>query len=173
MRDGVLKGLVKRVARAIYLFEVRLRRGAASVRGQGQYTLSGECRSCARCCEEPTLLAHPWIVRSAVLRWLLLAWQRRINGFVLERQEPETGAFVFSCTHFDRETRRCDSYATRPGMCWDYPRYQLDQPWPELFDECGYRAVAKNAHALAAAIDGTKLAPEERERLKRRLHVLK
>jgi MYXO-CTERM domain-containing protein len=35
------------------------------------------------------------------------------------------------------------------------------------------RAVAKNADALASAIDGTALTPDERERLKRRLHVLK
>ena len=173
MRDGVLKGLVKRVARAVYLLEMGARRRALLARGKALYTLSGECRSCAKCCEEPTLLAHPWIVRSAWLRWLFLAWQRHVNGFELVRQEQETGAFVFSCTHFDRHTRRCDSYATRPGMCLDYPRYQLDQPWPELFEECGYRAVAKNADALARAIDGTGLAPDERERLKRRLHVLK
>jgi Fe-S-cluster containining protein len=173
VRDGAIKGLLKRALRAVYLWELGTRRRLLRARGQERYVLSGSCESCAKCCEEPTLLAHPWVVRFTLLRWLFLTWQRRVNGFVFTRQEPESDAFVFSCSHFDASTRRCDSYATRPGICWDYPRYQLDQPWPELFDECGYRALAKNAHSLASAIDQTPLSPDERERLKRKLHVLK
>src|SRR6185503_15607137 len=96
--------------------------------GDRPFALGGECRRCARCCEAPA-------VRVAWPVWHLAA---------LRGQRT----FVFRCTHFDPESRACDSYDSRPGMCRDYPRALLWTSSPELFAECGYRAVAPNAAGL-------------------------
>ena len=95
-----------------------------------------------------------------------------MNRFELVRLDEEHERLEFKCAHFDRHTRRCDSYDTRPGACRDYPRMQLDLPWPELHEGCGYRAVARNARAMAEALDRTQLTEEQREQLKKRLHVI-
>lgn len=76
-----------------------------------------------------------------------------VNGFELVEADRQARAFVFRCTHFDWQTRRCDSYATRPAMCRDYPRVLLDQPWPELFEGCGFRVRAADAERQAAILD--------------------
>jgi Fe-S-cluster containining protein len=106
-----------------------------------------------------------------LLRRLFLAWQRRINGFELVRSEPEAHAFVFRCSHFDRTTRSCDSYDSRPGVCRDYPRNLMWQANPALLPGCGYRAVPPNAARLRSALDGLDLTPEQREKLRRGLRL--
>ena len=74
-------------------------------------------------------------------------------------------------THFDWETRSCDSYVSRPGMCRDYPRALLDQPRPRLFVECGYGVRPANAGALAAALDRQPLSADQRQKLRRELDL--
>jgi Fe-S-cluster containining protein len=101
-----------------------------------------------------------------------LWWQRHVNGFVLQRSNREERVFVMSCTHFDRTTRRCDSYASRPFMCRDYPRLLLDQSWPEFFPSCGHRAVNVDAARLSGALDAAQLTDPQKQLLRRRLHVL-
>jgi len=105
------------------------------------------------------------------LRQVFLVWQRRVNGFELEGQDSESRSFVFRCTHFDRETRSCDSYSSRPGMCRDYPRLLLWQPAPELLSGCGYRAVAANATGLRQSLARLPLSAEQRRKLDRGLHL--
>jgi Fe-S-cluster containining protein len=105
-----------------------------------------------------------------VARRLFLWWQRRVNGFELRESRPRERVFVFECTHFDPVSRSCDSYETRPGMCRDYPRGLLDQAAPELFPDCGYRAVPANAERLAALIDA-RLPPQRARELKRGLRI--
>lgn len=173
MRDGRLLAAYKKTVRAIYLFELFLLRAYRRLRGQVEYELKGSCGGCAKCCEAPTLALPRLFWYVPFLRRWFVRYQWHINRFRLVRIDYEARALVFSCAHFDPHTRRCDSYDSRPGVCWDYPRFQLDQPWPELFDECGYRAVSRRADALARALDATDLPPEQRERLKKRLHVLK
>jgi hypothetical protein len=102
---------------------------------------------------------------------LFLAWQRHVNGFELVRREADQRAFVFSCTHFDRETRSCDSYDSRPGMCRDYPRLLLWPANPELLPGCGYRAIAPNANGLREALADLDLTPEQREKLRKGLRL--
>ena len=68
-----------------------------------------------------------------------------MNGFELVGEDAEEQALVFRCTHYDRATRSCDSYDSRPGMCRDYPRLLLWQPRPQLLPGCGYRVRPPNA----------------------------
>ena len=85
--------------------------------------------------------------------------------------DVDASTFRFRCTHFDWATRSCDSYASRPFMCRDYPRALLDQPWPELMEGCGHRVAMRQGRGLADAIDHTSLSPEARAELKRRLRL--
>jgi Fe-S-cluster containining protein len=105
------------------------------------------------------------------LRGLFLAWHRRVNGFELVSTDSRARAFVFRCTHFDRGTRSCDSYGSRPTMCRDYPRHLMWQADPELLPGCGYRPIAPNAASLRASLGRLDLNPEQRERLRRGLRL--
>jgi Fe-S-cluster containining protein len=93
----------------------------------------------------------------------------RSSGFSLTGHDFANRVFVFRCTHFDPETRRCDSYQSRPGMCRDYPRLLLWQPRPEFLPGCGYRALPPNAARLRAAVEQAEISDEQRERLRRGL----
>ena len=75
------------------------------------------------------------------------------------------------CTHFDRSTRACDSYSSRPGMCRDYPRALLYQTHPVLLPGCGYRPLARNAAELRQALRDRPLTDEQRARLLRELFL--
>ena len=102
---------------------------------------------------------------------LFLAWQARVNGFRLRERDRAGRAFVFTCAHFDPATRRCDSYDSRPFLCRDYPRALLDQPWPELFEGCGFRPVARDAARQRAALEAGGLPPEKLAELRRRMRL--
>ena len=170
MRDGLVRRSLKRVARARYVFDLAFHRRRLK-RKTVWFDLGGECRRCARCCEAPSIAAHPavWHLRS--LRALFLWWQRAVNGFALVEADARARVFVFRCTHFDEATRLCDSYDSRPGMCRDYPRALLFQPQPELLPGCGYRAVAPNAGRLRRALEQYPLTEEQKARLQRGLKL--
>jgi hypothetical protein len=147
MRDDLVRRTVKRVARwhfGVNLYVIRAWRRA---RGERPHVLGGGCRRSGGCCESPTITVGR-------LLWSLAA-----------------RALVFGCTHFDRETRSCDSYDSRPGMCRDYPRLLLWQPNPELLPGCGFRAIASNAEGLREALDRLDLTPEQREKLRKGLRL--
>lgn len=172
MRDSPIRRAVKRVARWNFQLNVSVSR-VIRRRRRMPYGLGGECRRCARCCEAPGIQVGRLVWYLPTLRELFLWWQKQVNGFELVGRDVASRAFVFKCTHFDWQTRSCDSYDSRPGMCRDYPRNLLDQPLPELLPGCGYRAVAPNADRLLGALRRLPLAPEQEARLKKGLFLEK
>lgn len=167
MIDGPLRRALKALVRGLWSVELGVRRRLTPSR----YRLGGACGGCARCCDRPTIRVGrvTWHLRS--VRAVVVAWQRIVNGWVLVEADRKTRTLQFRCTHLDPATRRCDSYASRPFVCRDYPRALLDQPWPELFPECGFRPVVRDPAGLRAALDATDLSEEERARLARRLFL--
>ena len=164
---------MKRVARWRFAIDLSLTRAVRRARGDRPYLLGGECQRCARCCEAPAIQVGRAVWHVPMLRRSFLWWQRRVNGFVLTGRDMGARVFVFECTHFDRATRACDSYDSRPGMCRDYPRALLYQPNPEMLPGCGYRPVARNAEALLRALQEASVAGDRLERLKKDLHLEK
>jgi hypothetical protein len=171
MRDGVWLRGVKGAARWHYGANLRLHRALLRARGERPWTLAGECRRCAACCEAPAIAVGRMAWSMPILRRLFLAWQRRVNGFELVATEPRARLFVFRCSHFDTAARSCDSYDSRPGMCRDYPRLLLWQANPQLLPRCGYRAAAPNAAGLRASLEPLPLTPEQREKLRQGLRL--
>lgn len=168
MKDNLLRRTAKRLA--LWNFNVNV---WATRRAQGPapYTLGGDCRRCARCCEAPSLQVGPVVWFVPTLRRTFLWWQRHVNQWELAREESDGRVFVFRCGHFDPATRLCDSYESRPGMCRDYPRALLAQPSPEMLPGCGYRPVARNAERFLEVLENQPMTPEQRERLRRGLHL--
>ena len=150
MRDGLLLRALKRVVLWQFRVDLALHRALRRGRGERPWTLGGECRRCAACCEAPSIAAGAVVWSVPAARRLFLWWQRRVNGFELVRADDEGRSFVFLCTHFDPAARSCDSYDSRPGMCRDYPRLLLWQPNPELLPGCGYRAQATERRGAEA-----------------------
>jgi uncharacterized protein len=171
MKDGPFLRAVKAVARGRFALDLRLARALSRRRGRAWFELAGECRRCARCCEAPAIRAHRAVFDLPLARALFLWWQRRVNGFELASASRAERLFVFRCTHFDWQTRSCDSYSSRPGMCRDYPRALLDQPAPEFLPGCGYRARAPRAEHFLRVLDQQPLSDEQREKLKRDLRL--
>lgn len=167
MRDGTLRRAIKRVALWHFVINVRAQRLFGR---RTRYRLGGDCRLCARCCEAPTIQVGRLVWRLPAARRLFLRWHDRVNGFELVERQP-VRTFVFRCTHFDPTTRRCDSYASRPGMCRDYPRAILDQASPDFLPGCGYRPIAPNATQLLRELERRDLEPATLIELKRRLHL--
>jgi hypothetical protein len=100
-----------------------------------------------------------------------LWWQRQVNGFDLVTRDSPARTFVFSCTHFDPQTRRCDSYDSRPGICRDYPRTLLWQSAPEMLPGCGYRPVSPRADQFLDALERHPLSADQKERLRKGLFL--
>lgn len=171
MRDDPLRRVVKRLALANFALGLGLRRGIRRLRGEPPYLLGGDCRRCARCCEAPAIQVGFFTWHLPTLRRAFLSWQRVVNGFEVVGRDTAHRVFVFRCTHFDSAARSCDSYESRPGICRDYPRGLLGQPNPELFPECGYRPVARNAARLLATLEAQPLSAEQRSVLKKRLFL--
>ena len=171
MRDGPVLRAVKRVALWQYQIDLALHRAWQRARGERPWTLGGACHRSGTCCEAPAIAAGRVTWSMPRVRRLFLAWQRRVNGFELVSEDARARVFVFRCRHFDRATRSCDSYDSRPGMCRDYPRNLMWQPSPDLLPACGYRATPPNAAGLRATIDRLDLTPAQREKLRRGLRL--
>jgi uncharacterized protein len=172
VEDPAALSTLKLLVRLVWAAEYGARRLLRRLRGQERYRLAGNCESCAKCCEAPSIKVGLMLFYLPTPRRFFLWWQRRVNGFSLVRADREERVFIMSCAHFDERTRRCDSYASRPFMCRDYPRLLLDQSWPEFFPGCGHRAVAVDAARLGDALDAAKLSDAQKQVLRRRLHVL-
>ncbi len=170
MQDGRLRIVVKAVARTRFALDLRLAR-AWRRRRRTTFDLGGECRRCARCCEAPSIRAHALVWHLRSLRAVFLWWQEAVNGFVLVRAARPERLFEFRCTHFDPETRACDSYHSRPGLCRDYPRVLLAQPRPEFLPGCGYRALLPGRQRFLQALEAQPLTSDQKARLKADLHL--
>jgi uncharacterized protein len=171
MQDGLLRRTIKRVALWNFTAGLLLTRGVRRLRGEKPHQLGGDCRRCASCCEAPAIQVGPLVWYLPTLRRLFLSWQDRVNGFTLRGQDLANRVFIFDCTHFDRHSRRCDSYDSRPGMCRDYPRLLLWQAAPEFLPGCGYRARPPNVTQLLSAVDEAALSDEQKRRLRRDLSL--
>lgn len=167
MRDPPALVALKAVVRWTWTAEVGLRR----LLRPGRWRLGGACGGCARCCEAPAIRAGRVLWFFPRLRRLFLAWQRRVNGFELVERDRRARAFVFRCTHFDPQTRRCDSYGSRPFLCRDYPRALLAQPWPLFFEGCGFRPVVRDAAQQRAALRDAGLSAEQQADLAKKLRL--
>lgn len=163
MKDNAWRRVVKAGALAVFYCNLYAARALARLMGRKPYQLGGSCQGCAKCCEEPGIQVSPLVWHTPALRNAFLWWQRTVNGFEYSRKLPAHRVFLFRCSHFDWETRRCDSYGSRPGLCRDYPRNQLWQDMPRLFEGCGYRPIHCNAAQMIerlreSGLDGEKLA---------------
>lgn len=114
MRDGPLRAAVKSVARLRFQADLAAVRALRRRRSAPWFELGGECRRCAGCCEAPSIRANALVWHLRTARAAFLWWQRVVNGFDLQEARRQERTFVFRCTHFDWQTRRCDSYETRP-----------------------------------------------------------
>ena len=56
-------------------------------------------------------------------------------------------------------------------MCRDYPRLLMWQPSPEMLPGCGYRPVHPRASGLQRALDARPLTEDQRDRLRKGLHL--
>lgn len=173
VRDGPARRALKGVALGWFYATLGLDRLLARVAGHRPFRLAGDCRTCGACCEAPSIRVG-WVTWYLPLwRRLFLAWQGLVNGFALLETDRSARTFVFRCTHFDTASRRCDSYASRPGMCRDYPRLHLYQPHPEMLPGCGYRPLLRerDAKRFLRVLDAQPLDPEQRARLKKGLFL--
>jgi Fe-S-cluster containining protein len=94
-----------------------------------------------------------------------------VNGFVMVEKRRREKTFVFHCTHFDRNSRLCDSYGSRPGMCRDYPRVLIYQQAPEFFSDCGFKALSPKRQELLQALDAKSLDDHQMKKLKKELYL--
>ncbi|UCD81098.1 MAG: YkgJ family cysteine cluster protein [Desulfobacterales bacterium] len=140
-------------------------------RNHDLFRLAGSCLHCGKCCETPMIRIFPLFFYLKSVRWAVITWQRHINGFVFLWASRRDKCLVFRCTHWDPVTRLCDAYSSRPGMCRDYPRNQLDSPTPVFFAGCGFRAVLQNADKFEASLATLDLPPETLQKLKQDLQL--
>ena len=171
MRDGLLLRAVKRIALWQYQTDQALHRAWHRARGERPWAAEGACRRSGACCEAPAIAVGRLTWSLPTLRRVFLGWQRRVNGFELAGTDARARLFVFRCAHYDRQTRSCDSYGSRPGVCRDYPRNLMWQPSPEMLPACGHRARPPNAAALRAWVDGLDVTPAQREKLRQGLRL--
>ncbi|OGV64501.1 MAG: hypothetical protein A3K19_21475 [Lentisphaerae bacterium RIFOXYB12_FULL_65_16] len=171
MHDGVTRRLLKRVARVCYGIDLGFTRLVARVRGESFYVLRGSCRRCGGCCETPMVRTHAVFFYAKVSRGLFLWWHRTVNGLELIHEDRKGRTFTFRCTHWDPQTKLCDSYDSRPGMCRDYPRVLLEVANPGFLPECGHRALHRDAARIRESLADLDLPPAEKAELERRLRA--
>lgn len=164
--DGIALRVIKAPLRWWFHFVVHMGRRS----GFSRWKLAGDCNQCGVCCDRPSIMVDEFTWKVLPVRRAFLWWQRTINGFdVVSVDRP--GLFNFRCQYWDTTARRCTSYATRPGMCRDYPKILLDQSEPEFYPECSYRAVAVNAPRLLRVLNRAPLTDEKRAEMKKKLRL--
>lgn len=161
MKDGLLRRCIKRVAVVRYYIDLSATRLILRFKGEPGYELRGHCNGCGCCCDTPMIPAFAPVFYLKSLRWLFLTWHRVVNGFELLKELRTERIFVFRCTHLDPDTRQCDSYSSRPGMCRDYPRVLLYGPNPKFLPQCTYYPVAVNADLIRESLRDLDLPPEK------------
>lgn len=171
MKDDWLRRKVKLLARCQFAADLAVTRLFRRIRGNIPYRLAGACTRCGACCETPAIQVHRILYHSDIFRRTFLRWQHVVNGFELIEEDRVDHTFVFRCTHYDPETRCCDSYGSRPGMCRDYPRFLLEGANPVFLETCGFRPLLHNADRLRDALANLDLTPEQREKLDKGLKI--
>jgi Fe-S-cluster containining protein len=171
MRDGPIRTTIKLVALLRFAVDLGVTRLIRRLSGESVFVLRGACRYCGGCCETPMIQTGRLLFYLPTCRWLFLTWHRLVNQLEYLGSDPAASTHVFRCGHRDPETRRCDSYATRPGMCRDYPRLLLDSLDPRLLDCCGFRVVDRRAKRLKRSLAELGLSAEQQAKLEQRLHL--
>ena len=115
MKDGWIRRGIKRIALVRYVIDLSIMRVVLKWRGEPRFELRGSCEGCGRCCENPSMRVPALVFRLKSLRWIFLSWHRIINGFEYVSAQKQGYVLVFRCSHFNEESRRCDSYNSRPG----------------------------------------------------------
>ena len=169
MKDGLVRGAVKRITRIGYLGELNIRRRLQS--SQSDYELAGDCSSCGACCETPAVQMSPLLLRFKTIRGAVVLWQKWVNGFELIGRDRRHGILIFRCSHFDPETKLCDSYDSRPGACRDYPRNLIEDPLPEFPEACTFHAISRNAERIRDSLSDLRLSPEELAKLEAQFYA--
>jgi len=106
-----------------------------------RWKLTGECKSCGRCCEN-LLLDVGDDDDSAVVRGLRRFWHETVFDFypkvnVLDQNGGRYRAY--GCRNFTAE-RTCSRYALRPFVCRAYPALALkERPHPKA--HCGFKVI--------------------------------
>jgi len=171
VRDSIFLRFVKYVARCVYGTGIYLHYRGHHLIFKDEYELGGGCARTGQCCERPVVrvgfiaLTFPFYLQA------FLFWQKHINGLIFVGTDGSPRDLAFRCTHYDRETKSCDSYESRPGMCRDYPRVLLLQTKPGFHQGCGYRAINRDSEALKKHIRSMGLTRETVEHLERELYV--
>lgn len=170
MRDGPIRATIKSAAMLRFYIDLWLWRLWRRVRGlPPRFDVQGSCEGCGQCCETPTLQVPYVLLRYPPILNIFLWWQRIVNGFDFVRADIARHELVFTCTHYDRVSKECDSYATRPGMCRDYPINLRYAERAQLFDECSFVLVDRLEVRLDTALHAAGLPPEKIAEIKQRL----
>ena len=171
MKDGIIRKAIKKIALSFYMIDLKSTREIRRLRDDPLYHLGGSCNQCGACCKSPMIQIFPPFFYLKSIRRLIIMWHRLVNGFEYIGKNYKSQILIFRCTHWNSETKVCDSYNTRPGMCRDYPRNLIYSTNPIFLDECSYYAIDKNADRLGAALGELHLSPKKLEMLKRKLHI--
>ena len=154
-----------------YSFDLKGTRAIQKFSGEPLYRLCGTCNNCGACCATPMIQIFPLFFYLKSSRWLIKKWHQVVNGFEYVGEDRRAKSFIFRCTHWDSETKMCDSYDSRPGMCRDYPRPLLYQPNPTFLEQCSFFPVDKNADRMLDTLRDLDLSEEQLNILKKRLHL--
>jgi Fe-S-cluster containining protein len=171
MQDTFIKKIIKSIARTRYQIDLGITRKIKAMRGEQLYELAGSCNSCGKCCVTPTIKVFLPFFYLKTARWIIIHWHKTINGFEFIGENRKEKYFIFSCTHWQPDTKLCDAYASRPGLCIVYPRNLVDSTNPVFMEGCGFYAIRKNAGTMEKALDKLELSEEKLDELKRKLHL--
>ena len=171
MRDNFAQRAIKNTLRHYYFFTLWIQRQHLKRKGRPKYILTGNCEGCGKCCENPAIKVGFLVTYLKSFRAIYVLWQKKINGFVYQRQNVEDQVLYFTCNHWDAQTKRCDSYDSRPGMCRDYPRNLLYSSVPDFFEECGFKPLDKNAAKFKLALDKVPLDEDKKKKIKDKLFL--
>jgi Fe-S-cluster containining protein len=150
-----------------YMVDLGFTRLVLRLKGEPSYELKGSCCGCGGCCTTPMIHTIAPVFYLKSLRALFLKWHRVVNGFELLEERRIERTFVFKCTHYDPETKQCDSYSSRPGMCRDYPKNVIYYPRPEFIEGCSYKAIAKDADDIEQTLAELDLPPDKLEKVRK------
>lgn len=168
MKDNVIKKSIKTIALIRYRFDLGITRFILKIKGEPTYNMQGKCSECGACCETPMIRTFALFFYLKSLHWLYLKWHRKINGFELICEDRKKRTFIFKCTHFNPETKQCDSYSSRPGMCRDYPRNILYNIPPDFLPTCTFSPIAKNADQISESLEKLELPPGKLKKIKKK-----
>jgi len=121
VKDDLARRSIKFLARLRYLTDLKITRFILRLKGQPRYRLKGQCNRCGACCETPMIQMYWPLFQLRSARWLMRLWHGKINGFVWIGDDKKSHSLIFRCEHWDPETKQCDSYGSRPGMCRTIP----------------------------------------------------